>query len=121
MVVYSCDYCQYSTSIKTHFNRHNSTHKHIRNVAFNCEVTKKSIQKVYDGNDHDTNKSFVSNEINYLNDNIHNTIIPFDNTQVTQGNTKKYICDYCESKVRQHVNGKVHWYKFSEVPLGKFD
>ena len=32
-----------------------------------------------------------------------------------------YICDYCESKVSQHVNGKVNWYKFSEVPLGKFE
>ncbi len=49
---------------------------------------------------------------------------PHCDTVTTFIPTKKttiYICDYCESKVRQHVNGKVHWYKFSEVPLGKFD
>ena len=29
-----------------------------------------------------------------------------------------FTCDICLSKVRQHVNGKVSWFKLSEIPMG---
>jgi hypothetical protein len=29
-----------------------------------------------------------------------------------------FKCDICLENVRQHVNGKVSWFKLSEIPLG---
>ena len=55
MVLYNCEYCNYTTSIKTHYYRHNSTKKHLKNIA-NSE-SEKSIEKVYFfKNDRDLNK-----------------------------------------------------------------
>ena len=103
MVVYTCDYCQYSTSIKTHFNRHNSTKKHIKNVALNESVTKKSIKKVYFNNKNNTKYGpYESVKYNHKGGEKHN-VIPFSNTEVTQSNTKKYVCDFCE-KYFTHSN-----------------
>ena len=33
MVLYTCKYCDYTTSIKTHYIRHQSTKKHLRNTS----------------------------------------------------------------------------------------
>lgn len=29
-----------------------------------------------------------------------------------------FKCDMCLENVRQHVNGKVSWFKLSEIPIG---
>ena len=41
---------------------------------------------------------------------VHTTFIPTKKKNI-------FICDHCEDEVRQHVNCKIHWYKFSEVPM----
>ena len=42
MVLYTCKYCDYTTSIKTHYIRHQSTKKHLRNVSNNEQFEKES-------------------------------------------------------------------------------
>ena len=96
MVVYTCDYCNYTTSIKTHFNRHNSTKKHIKNIASIDHVTQKSIKKVY------SDEKGIYNTTKKYNVNKHHKGIKKQmltnnsNTIVTQSNTKKYVCHFCE-------------------------
>ena len=96
MVVYTCDYCNYTTSIKTHFNRHNSTKKHIKNTSSLNHVTKKSIKKVYpEDNCHNyDNKKYIDNSYLYGKKKHDKTYT--GNTKVTQSNTKKYICHFCK-------------------------
>lgn len=103
MVVYSCDHCQYSTSIKTHFYRHNSTKKHIKKVAFNESFTKKSIQKVYSENNINTIHKNVLLCNPYHNDNPKSENILSSNIKVTHSNTNIYICNFCE-KYFTHSN-----------------
>ena len=45
---------------------------------------------------------------------------PHCNHKTTFTPTKKksiYVCDFCNENVRQHINGKVHYYKMSEIPM----
>ena len=96
MVVYTCDYCNYTTSIKTHFNRHNSTKKHIKNTASLNHVTKKGIQKVYPNKKEiPTEKKKYTDNINHKGNNIF-LMTNNSNKKVTQSNTKKYICNFCQ-------------------------
>ena len=96
MVVYICDYCQYSTSIKTHFNRHNSTKKHMKNTSLNESKINVKKKKVYFSKPYGNQKHFKNLCFQNLNGNIGNEIIHPSNTEVTQGNTEKYICNFCE-------------------------
>ena len=69
MVLYTCKYCDYTTSIKTHYIRHQSTKKHLRNTSHKDDKSEKSIKKVYFYNNEDHNENDYKNVNNTLNDN----------------------------------------------------
>ena len=96
MVLYTCKYCDYTTSIKTHYIRHQSTKKHLRNTSHKDDKSEKSIKKVYFYKNEDHNENDYKNVNETLNDNDNDITFSYSNTKVTQSNTKKYICDFCE-------------------------
>ena len=44
---YKCDFCNYSTKIKTHFNRHLNTRKHKINIYNYDAICKKGIKSAH--------------------------------------------------------------------------
>ena len=96
MVLYNCIKCNYHTSIKTHYNRHTNTKKHVKNITTNGDDNKKSIKKVYFGSEHDVNDDDNKNVLHIQNGIEYGPIIYPGNTKVTQSNTTQYICDSCE-------------------------
>ena len=96
MVLYNCIHCNYSTSIKTHYNRHILTKKHIKHTTSNGNENEKGIQKVYFGLDHGMKTDENKNVLCMIKGVEHSLFIPISNTKVTQSNTTQYICDSCE-------------------------
>jgi hypothetical protein len=98
MVIYSCSFCDYHTTIKTHLNRHNTTQKHLNLLSKVDDESKHLYKKVYpekNPHQHQGNHKFLWNEKLVGNDGgISNT----GNTKVTQSNTKIYCCEHCEKE-----------------------
>ena len=78
MVLYSCDSCNYSSNIKTHYNRHLKTKKHLDNIENNV------ISMVMNTNEHKMN----TNE-HKMNTNEHKM-----NTNEIETEDKFY-CEFC--------------------------
>ena len=53
MVLYECKMCDFSSNIKTHYNRHLKTKKHIRNI------TKKDDKKTENVNEHKKTQKYI--------------------------------------------------------------
>ena len=78
MVLYNCECCIFSSKIKTHYNRHLKTKKHLTNINNNV------IPMVMNTNEHKMN----TNE-HKMNTNEHKM-----NTKYSE-NADKYYCEFC--------------------------
>lgn len=89
MPIYECAICNISTSIKTHYNRHLKTNKHLKNEKLYREKNGKSI--ILTTNDHNLttkHKKSITNELQ----------CPYcEKIFSTKGHLNRHIKNYCKN------------------------
>ena len=86
MPTYECDYCNYTTIIKTHYNKHLNTQKHLNKLK---ELDAKLLEKMtISKNEHkmNTNEHKMSTNHKIMNINEH---------KMNKMNTTELSCKYC--------------------------
>jgi hypothetical protein len=96
MILYNCDYCNFSSKIKTHYNRHLKTKKHINNEQKLCSDTK----KVYKNGPQTTTNDHK------LTTNDHKKPQKYTFFTHKDHDTKVFICEYCSNSFssKSHLN-----------------
>ena len=103
MVLYECIHCEFSSNIKTHYNRHLNTKKHILNKEKYDAVHKKSINS--------------DQKVTILRPNSDQKVTilrPFSDHLVTNAN-KVHICQYCASGFSTKTHLYRHIRKYCKV------
>ena len=88
MVLYICDCCIFSSKIKTHYNRHLKTKKHLTNVEVSLSAMVMS-----------TNEHKMSTNEHKMSTNEHKMSTPI---------SKTYGCDYCPESFTTKPNKRRH-------------
>ena len=114
MTIYTCNSCGYHTDLKSNFNRHMTSKKHLKNAQMLGNVRKK-LGNVRNSSKNvrissKTNKSSNTDEILKIEDSTNNEI----SSKSTHPLKKKYSCPYCNksythrSTLSSHINKKCH-------------
>lgn len=120
MVIYNCEKCKYTTTIKTHYKRHLNTKKHLMNNMMFGDNNKKSIKKVYSVKPQGNEKYIVNKDIQDDDSCINTMQVTQGNTEVTQKyknvfnnnseeliEDKNYFCEICQ----KHFSYKNSYYR----------
>ena len=106
MPLYECSLCNISTKIKTHYNRHLKTQKHIRNVNEYQASKEENIlfepQKTTNNhNEPQIKKSIFSEKEKYIFNNLNQNIEKscFSNKNEENLNKTRFICDLCNKEL----------------------
>ena len=93
MPIYKCDNCNYSTTIKTHYNKHLKTKKHINKLK---EIDNKIIEKL--SNPH--NPSQMTHNPSQMTHNP-SQIMKYSDDFI-------FMCEYCNKSFNRKDNLKRH-------------
>ena len=95
MPIYECDYCNYSTTIKTHYNKHLKTQKHLNKLK---ELDAKLLEKM----SNTKNPSLkTAKDCERLRKDCEKTAKDCENN-------KKIVCEYCNKTFTRQNNLTVH-------------
>ena len=127
MPLYECDYCNYSTTIKTHYNKHLKTKKHIIKLK---EIDNKLIEKLsnphkssqtthYDSQiTHNESQSthYDSQPTHYDSQPTHNDSQPTHNdSQINTKNDEIFNCKYCNKSFTRFNNLNRHIKNYCKI------
>ena len=106
MPIYECDYCNYSTTIKTHYNKHLKTQKHINKLK---DLDAKILEKL----SNTKNPSQIPHNPSQI---PHNpSQIPHnDSESITYSEDYIYVCEYCNKCFNRKDNLKRHVKNYCE-------
>ena len=110
MPLYKCEYCDYSTKIKQHFNKHNNTKKHRNRLVELGLMTKEGHLIIQN------NPAVIQNNPKIIQNNPVNC---YNNPPIIQNNPapKIFKCDFCPKIFTIHANKRRHeMYRCKENP-----
>ena len=110
MLLYKCEYCNYSTKIKQHFNKHNKTKKHHNKLVDLCILSKEGHHIIQN------NPAVIQNNPKIIQNNPVNVT---NNPAIIQNNPAPTIfkCDFCPKTFTIHANKRRHeMYRCKENP-----
>ena len=106
MPTYECDNCNYSTLIKTHYNKHLNTQKHLNNMD---KLDDKLIQKLSNTKNEQISLTNTHNSLT----NTHNSLTNMHNS-LTNSGEQIFMCEYCNKSFNRKDNLKRHIKNYCE-------
>ena len=99
MPLYKCELCNYSSKLKSNFERHNKSKKHHNNLLKQTEPPKEH------GGIIQNNPAIIQNNPAIIQNNPQ---IIQHNPAIIQESNKKFKCDFCEKTFTIHANKRRH-------------
>ena len=113
MPIYDCDNCNYSTTIKTHYNKHLKTQKHINKLK---EIDGKLIEKLSNPQK-SSQPTHYDSQINHIDSQPthYDSQMTHNDSQINTKNNEIFNCKYCNKSFTRFNNLNRHIKNYCKI------